>query len=96
MKTDSDNPTCAYIRKHVRCGCCGGKIGTSINMVALGYKAKWKYPTSGNVLTGESGEAVAICCDSCVNRAATVVEAVEFKGGKVVYHPLAELEVYRK
>lgn len=75
-----------------RCQCCGcgGQIGPRVNLVELDYRAEWEYPRSGNVLTGDDGRAVAICCDACAE-AGRVTRAVEFRGDEVVYHDLASL-----
>jgi len=69
----------------------------------LRRKATWEYPVAGNVLTGESSEAVAIVCESCLDQkllnrersvvdAAPILEAVEFSGSEAIYHPVGELE----
>jgi len=76
----------------VRCGACGQVTGFCRNLVELDRKAKWDYPTAGNVLTGESGKAVAFACDKCVRDKAQVREAVEFKGDALVYHAVEDLE----
>jgi len=82
----------ADIRRLCRCGACRGRIGRRINLVSLGRKATWEYPSAGNVLTGASGEAVAVVCDGCIDDKRDIVEAVEFREGAPVYHPVDELE----
>ena len=78
--------------RKARCRACGGKIGRVINLFMLDRKATWKYPTAGNVLTGESGRAMAILCDQCLDTGAVIREALEFKDSKPVYHPVGDLE----
>jgi hypothetical protein len=80
------------IRKKVRCSSCQQPINDRINLVELQRKAKWEYPSAGNVLTGETGKAVAICCDACIDEKCLPVEAVELRGEEVVYHPIMSLE----
>ena len=36
-----------------------------LNLFGLDKLANWEFPTSGNVITGEAGRAVAILCDRC-------------------------------
>lgn len=79
-------------RRLVRCSACGGSIGDRVNLVVLNRKATWKHPTAGNVLTGESGQAVAVCCDQCCDARRPPVEAVELNGDTVTYHPVESLE----
>lgn len=83
------------IRRNVRCSACHGKIGRRVNLMELDRAASWQYPTAGNVLTGEMGKAVAILCDGCAESAKPIVEAVEFRGAAVVYHPIADLPPWR-
>jgi hypothetical protein len=81
--------------RRVHCCSCGGKI-RRINLVELDRRAAWKYPTAGNVITGEEGKAVAILCDPCIEHKVTITEAVEFtEGGAVLYHPIESLEKWR-
>jgi hypothetical protein len=87
--------TAADIAARCRCGACRGPVALPVNVVALDRKARWPYPTAGNVLTGAGGEAVAVVCDRCVAARAAVAEAVEFRGEAVVYHDVAELEEIR-
>ena len=82
----------AEIRRKVRCSACRGPIRDRVNLVLLRRKATWRFPTAGNVLTGEEGHAVAICCEACIDGKRDVVEAVEFAGDAVVYHSVSELE----
>lgn len=85
------------VRRKVRCGCCRGKLGRLVNFVELGRRAAWEYPSAGNVITGEFGRAVAVICTKCVRQCRhpghpPILEAVEFRGDEVVYHPVEELE----
>jgi hypothetical protein len=85
-------PTTAKdIARKTRCGACGGQV-RRVNFVMIELKATWEYPTAGNVVTGESGRAVAVVCDACIDAQRRVREAVEFRGDEVVYHPLESLE----
>jgi hypothetical protein len=75
-----------------RCACCAGKIGR-VNLVSLRKKAAWPYPQHGNLITGEAGGAVAIVCDTCIEKdSAVITEAVEYRGGELRYHGLESLE----
>ena len=83
------------IRLKVRCGACHGPLRSGpLCFVELRRKATWKYPTSGNVLTGEEGLATAIVCEACIDAKKEIVEAVEFAhaSDEPVYHPIVELE----
>lgn len=82
--------TSAEIRDKVRCSACQGKI-SRINLVQLDRLATWEYPVCGNVVTGEQGRAVAILCGPCADGRREVKEAVEFREGEVVYHPIETL-----
>jgi hypothetical protein len=81
------------IRRRARCCACGGPMRRSphMNLVCLERKAEWKYPQAGNVLTGEGGQAVAIVCDRCLDDKATIVNAVEFRDGQILYHQVEQL-----
>lgn len=82
-----------------KCCSCEKPLAQSqfINVVALDRKASWPYPTGGNVLTGESGNALGFVCDQCVEisndaPAPKVKFAVEFKDGELVYHDVNQLQ----
>lgn len=89
------------IRRRVRCGACGGKIGR-INVVTVHRRATWPYPSSGNLypssgnlITGDDHRAVGFMCDSCVDEGLgtkKLREVVEWRDGEVVYHPIDSLE----
>lgn len=67
----------------VKCCSCGtpiGQSGSHINIVCLNKRAEWDYPKAGNVLTGESGRAVAIVCDRCISLNKPSKYAVKFNG----------------
>jgi hypothetical protein len=84
------------IRRRVHCCACRGKIDR-VNLVDIDRLASWKYPTGANLLTGESGKAIAICCDPCIEGKQPILEAVEFTdNGGVLYHPLEELPKYQQ
>lgn len=80
------------ISQLVRCGACHGPLGERPNMIQLTKRATWKYPASGNLVTGYGPCAVAILCDACAEACHPILEAVEFNGQEAVYHPLAELD----
>jgi hypothetical protein len=84
----------SQIRQVVRCCVCRGSLVRSahINLVALGRRATWDYPTAGNVLTGARAEAVAIVCDECLTGVKQPEFAVEFRDGEPVYHTVGSLE----
>lgn len=73
-----------------RCGACHGKV-ERVNLLSLRHLATWRFPTHGNVLTGESGGAVAVVCDACIDHGGAVKEAVEVLDGRIVYHPIDTL-----
>lgn len=76
------------------CCACGGRIDR-VNLVELCLRATWKFPRGGNVLTGEDGRAIAVCCDRCAEGragASLITKAVEFRGDEVIYHDVADLE----
>ena len=81
------------INKKVLCCACGNKMTSSkhINWVQLEQKAKWLFPTHGNILTGTEGLACAYICDQCYDAKISPVNAVEFQGDKVIYHKISEL-----
>lgn len=90
----------------VDCCSCGknlAAIGSRfVNFLQTGKAAKWDYPTVGNVITGDAGEAVAIVCDHCLNQpsGAAIQSAVEFRnqdyGTSVHYHDLRHLADFGK
>lgn len=72
---------------------------TTVNMMQLGYKATWAFPTFGNVILRTSGIAGAVVCDECLeNKAMEVKFAIEYTGDgeldekEIIYHPVATLE----
>ena len=94
--------TQSEIRAKVRCGSCHGQLGKRVNIISLSRKATWEFPSCGNILTGESGEACAIICDPCYEASekalgrgipgVEIKEAVEFTDAGPVYHPVDGLE----
>jgi protein-arginine kinase activator protein McsA len=82
------------IRERVRCCACGGRMTKSghVNLVSLGRRATWAYPIVGNVVSGRTGEAVAIVCDACLEGKREIQFAIEFDGDEVVYHEAVDLE----
>lgn len=87
-----NQPTALEILGTARCGHCGGKVEPRLNVVMLNHRAAWKYPSAGNVITGEFGRAVGVCCDACIEARTPPREAVEFRDGQVFYHPIESLE----
>jgi hypothetical protein len=99
----------AWLKIHGKCCSCEGTLKDSrhLNLVALNKKAKWDFPTWGNVLIeGSEGRAVAIVCDHCVKKARKEGFKIKFaveiasridENGEAVYtdikyHPVEELE----
>jgi hypothetical protein len=74
------------------------KKSTNVNIVALGLKPTWEYPSMGNVLTDEPNQACAVVCDACIEKYYDegfndkIKFAVELQGGKVLYHDILNLE----
>lgn len=93
-----EDPFEVAMRTMVKCCACEGTLESSfLNFVMLDYEATWDYPTAGNVITGESGHAVAALCDDCIDADAEIRFAVEWSGKgpddfKVIYHPLTSLK----
>ncbi len=58
----------------------------------LEKKAKWEYPAWGNVLTGDSGKAIAVLCGACSNAGKEATYAIKKEGEKFTRVPLSELE----
>lgn len=86
------------IKKYGKCCITEEPLHTSaeINVVQLAYKATWKFPTHGNVITGQSGLAMAFVHDAAVSDQGQLIApvrfAVECRGEELVYHPVEELE----
>lgn len=77
--------------------CCAckriiGKNGKHVNGVILNRLAEWKYPTVGNIVTGEKGKALAIVCDKCLKNNTNIKYAVKFEIKKIVYVPVEKLK----
>jgi hypothetical protein len=74
------------------------KKSKNVNIVALGLKPTWEYPSMGNVLTNEPNQACAVVCDSCIEKYYDegfndkIKFAVELQGEKVLYHAVSLLE----
>jgi len=71
-----------------------------INLVALDKKAGWEksegkaytfYPTAGNILTGEMGQATSIICDDCLENEKPIKFALKSTGDGYVYVPVDKL-----
>jgi hypothetical protein len=89
--------TLEKIKKYGRCCISDRPLKDShhVNMVELGYKATWKFPVAGNVLTGTSGRAVAFIHDDYFQIGKNTGEikyAVEFRGDEIIYHDVKTLE----
>lgn len=85
------------IKLRCLCCCCKGSLNESeyVNLVETEKLANWEYPSSGNVLTGVFGLAVAVLCDGCVEAGRKPLFALQFSGYSddgVYYHELDELE----
>ena len=77
------------------CCSCGRPVqGNSryLNIVGLEYLVGWDYPKMGNFITGEHNRATAIVCDECYDQKKVPLNALEFKEGKIVSHPVTELQ----
>lgn len=96
------------LAKLLHCACCLKSVGKRPAFLTLNRAAEWAYPSGGNVVTGESGRAIAVVCDACLEarwklgplaeESLPVKEAIEFRGdieadGAVLYHPVAALKV---
>ena len=73
------------------CNCVIGENGENINLVQLQHIATWKYPTSGNILTGTKNHAVAAVCNVCIENNVPINYAIRFDGGKIVRVPINDL-----
>lgn len=81
----------AEIQKRAKCCASGGRIDR-LNLVSLERRCTWEFPRAENVLTGYGPDAIAVCCDRCVERSEPVKYAIELRGADVIYHPIDELE----
>jgi hypothetical protein len=62
------------------CGaCCTEQAALPVRLVN---------PDPAYRLTGEGGQAVAVCYVGCVEAAEPIREAVEFRGEEIHYHPV--------
>jgi len=77
------------------CCCCDETIkGTDRQaaIIMLHKRAKWDYPSWGNVLDGTSGMASASVCGQCLKEEREILYAVKKNGNTFVRVPVAELE----
>lgn len=78
--------------------CCTGKplrTSTNMNFVDTKIPVPWKFPSCGNVITGESGHGVAYVHDDAIDEMGKMLplkHIVEFRGEKVIYHPIEEFK----
>lgn len=79
------------------CACDGiiGENGENINLVQLRRMATWKYPTSGNILTGTKNLAVAAVCNVCIENNVPIKFAIRFDNKKIVRVPVNDLIVWQ-
>lgn len=66
-----------------------------LNFIHVHRKAQWPFPIWGNVITGHQNMACAYVHDECIENnklKGEVINAVEFKDGEIIYHPVADLE----
>jgi hypothetical protein len=61
-------------------------------MAALPYRATWKYPAYGNVITNMKPIATAIFCQACIDNKAPAKFAIETDTDNIIYHQVEELE----
>lgn len=86
------------IKLRARCSVTGKPMTTSakVNFIQLPYRASWDYPKWGNFLSGQEDMALAICHDEVIGLDGSIngeiLEAVEFTGSEIIYHPVTELE----
>ncbi|WP_348063940.1 hypothetical protein [Dyadobacter sp.] len=82
-----------------KCKCCACERllqdSQYLNWAPLDIPANWEFPTWGNVLRGERGNAVAYVCDRChessqAGDAVKIIIAVQFTGDDIVYHRILE------
>lgn len=72
----------------------------NVNMIGTEFKAKWAFPTVGNVITGEHGRAVAFVHDDYFDledgkgMAAKLKHVVEFRDNEYILHPVEGLQKY--
>ncbi len=87
-------PSTEILRRAHCCACRkpGPHAPDHINLVALRRRPTWEYPSAGNALTGDGPCAVAIVCDDCVAAQRVILEAVELRDRRVVYHDVYYLE----
>lgn len=84
-----------FIKQNCKC-CISGKPlidSENINMVQLNFKALWKYPVWGNLITGPENMAVAYVHDDCVKNGVItgrIKYAVELNEGKIIYHEIKD------
>jgi hypothetical protein len=62
-----------------------------LNLIALDKKTDWEYPTAGNILTGEKGQAVCIICDYCLEHKMPIKFALKLVGDDYIYVPVDSL-----
>lgn len=85
------------VKKLGKCCVTDKPLATSefITCVQLGYKATWQYPTWGNVLTGQTGLAIAYVHDEAIyagHLLGPILYAIEFRDDEIIYHDINTLE----
>lgn len=83
------------IQENCKCCSCEKSLKDSkfLNSTSFLLKAKWEYPTWGNIITGEEKLALAYICDECYMLKSQAKFAVEFgENDSINYHPLSDLE----
>jgi hypothetical protein len=90
MNKDMYEDHSAWVMATHKCCACGSFIRDTkskfINLVQTNYKASWKYPVMGNVITGGYGFACAIICDDCCTNKKMITKVLEYDGERIVYH----------
>ena len=81
-----------WVRRNVRCCCCGRNIHGEIVIYRLDKEATWESPVwTHNLLIFEPDRALAIICQECAEAGGKPKYAVEWDGENVKYHPVEEL-----
>lgn len=77
------------IPKNLTCCSCHNLIIGSPTWVRVAIPATWLAPQWGNFLTGQTGRAVALICDSCADLDTITIDNVtEFGKAGEILHPL--------
>ncbi|HRH61656.1 MAG TPA: hypothetical protein PL045_13855, partial [Chitinophagaceae bacterium] len=89
--------TIEKLKEKALCCISGMPIRTSdnMNLIQLPYKAAWKFPVWGNVITGQQNMALAVVHDACLTDGklnGEIKYAIEAKDHEVIYHHVEFLQ----